>query len=185
MKAKLIVVGGTTSTTEVDLRLPTIIGRGRTAQLTIPHSLVSRQHCEISESDGRLAIRDLNSLNGTYVGDERIVEAILEPGALLTVGTVTFRAAYEVGNCDESRLASADDTCRGDGSMAETIGPLTNESGHNVDHETVPIADCLLEEDVLPDHAVDVRETSSEEGIARMASHADEPALESVPPNSD
>ena len=72
MKAKLIVVGGTTSTTEVHLRLPAIIGRGRSAQVTIPHSLVSRQHCEVLERDGQLVVRDLNSLNGTYVGDERI-----------------------------------------------------------------------------------------------------------------
>ncbi len=98
MKAKLVVVGGTTSTDEVLLRLPAIIGRGRSAQVTIPHALVSRQHCEISEADGQLLVRDLDSLNGTYVGDERIKEAILMPGALLTVGTVTFRAIYEIGD---------------------------------------------------------------------------------------
>ena len=106
MKAKLIVVGGTTSTSEVNLRLPTIIGRGRSVQLTIPHSLVSRQHCEISEVEGRLVVRDLDSMNGTYVGDERVTEAVLEPGALLTVGTVTFRAIYEVG-CDDESLSGA------------------------------------------------------------------------------
>ncbi len=78
VNAKLIVVGGTTSTTEVKLRLPAVIGRGRNAQVTIPHSLVSRQHCEISESEGRLVVRDLDSMNGTYVGDERITEAVLE-----------------------------------------------------------------------------------------------------------
>lgn len=117
MKAKLIVIGGTTSTTEVNLRLPTTIGRGRSAQVTIPHSLVSRQHCEISEFEGRLLVRDLESLNGTYVGDERITEAILEPGALLTVGTVTFRAVYEVGNdsvSDDLDAAGGAETLKAD-----------------------------------------------------------------------
>ncbi len=100
MKAKLIVIGGTAAASEMDLDLPTVIGRGRSADVTIPHSLVSRQHCEISERDGYLVVRDLGSMNGTYVGDERISEIVLEPDALLTVGTVTFRAIYEVGNSD-------------------------------------------------------------------------------------
>ncbi len=61
----------------------------------LPHPLVSRRHCEIVENDGRLLVRDLNSLNGTFIGEERISEAILSPGSLLTVGTVTFRAVYD------------------------------------------------------------------------------------------
>ena len=96
MKAKLIVIGGTTKSTQVELRLPTIIGRGRDAAITIPHSLISRQHCEIVEANGKLLVRDLGSLNGTYIGKERITEAVLEPGGLLTVGSVTFRAVYEI-----------------------------------------------------------------------------------------
>jgi len=37
----------------------------------------------------------MGSLNGTFVNDERITEAILPPGDLLRLGTVTFRAAYD------------------------------------------------------------------------------------------
>ena len=129
MKAKLVVVGGTTKTKEVDLQLPTIIGRGRAAPITVPHSLVSRRHCELFEQDGKLAVRDLGSLNGTYVGDERIMEAILEPGGLLTVGTVTFRAVYEptpaAGSDDvlDSQNESADEIRSGDSTVdAAVIG---------------------------------------------------------------
>ena len=95
MKAKLIVVGGDAKPTEIDLTLPSVIGRGRSATLTLPHPLVSREHCEIYLSEGRLHVRDLGSLNGTYVGNERIEDAALPAGGLLTVGTVTFRAVYE------------------------------------------------------------------------------------------
>lgn len=103
LKAKLIVVGGTVKNTEVALDLPAIIGRGRSAQITIPHSLVSRQHCKIEEVQGQLVVCDLGSLNGTYVGNELITDAVpLPPGALLTVGTVTFRAVYEAGGQDSS-----------------------------------------------------------------------------------
>ena len=95
MDAKLLVVAGDTKATEIKLRLPSTIGRGREATLTVPHPLVSRQHCEIFEKDGFLVVRDLGSLNGTFIGDERITEAVLHNGELLTVGTVTFRAVYE------------------------------------------------------------------------------------------
>ncbi len=102
MDAKLVVVAGDTESTEVKLRLPSILGRGREASLTVPHPLVSRQHCEIFEKDGFLVVRDLGSLNGTFVGDERISEAVLHDGELLTVGTVTFRAVY----CDDPNLSA-------------------------------------------------------------------------------
>jgi len=95
MKPKLIVVGGDAKPSEIDLTLPSVIGRGRSVAVTLPHPLVSREHCEIYLNEGRLHVRDLGSLNGTYVGNERIEDVVLPAGGLLTVGTVTFRAVYE------------------------------------------------------------------------------------------
>ncbi len=95
MKPKLIVVGGDAKPSEIDLKLPSVIGRGRSVSVTLPHPLVSREHCEIYLSEGRLHVRDLGSLNGTYVGNERVEDVVLPAGSLLTVGTVTFRAVYE------------------------------------------------------------------------------------------
>jgi pSer/pThr/pTyr-binding forkhead associated (FHA) protein len=60
--------------------------------------LVSRRHCELREANGQLRVRDLGSLNGTFVGRERVDEAVLWPGDLLTVGTVTFRAIYDTSD---------------------------------------------------------------------------------------
>jgi predicted component of type VI protein secretion system len=95
LNAKLVVVGGDVKTAEIKLRLPASIGRGRGTTIMLPHPLVSRQHCELFETEGRLMVRDLGSLNGTFVNNERINEAPLAPGELLTVGTVTFRAVYD------------------------------------------------------------------------------------------
>lgn len=96
MEAKLVVVGGEAKAAEIDLKLPTVIGRGREAKLTLPHPLVSRLHCEIYEADGQLVVKDLESLNGTFIGNERITgTAVLPAGELLTIGTVTFRAVYQ------------------------------------------------------------------------------------------
>jgi pSer/pThr/pTyr-binding forkhead associated (FHA) protein len=173
VKAKLIVVGGTASTTEVNLRLPAIIGRGRSAQVTIPHSLVSRQHCEISECEGQLVVRDLDSLNGTYVGDARISEAILAPGALLTVGTVTFRAVYDVGNGD-SCSDDGDETC------LETATPGSSEA-RLADFETVPADSASLKESRLPPRVSDTDEAETEQ----MSDRSTNPPLESVSHNSD
>jgi pSer/pThr/pTyr-binding forkhead associated (FHA) protein len=95
MDARLMVVGGDARPMEIKLRLPVIIGRGRQATLAVPHPLVSRKHCEIFESNGYLVVRDLGSLNGTYVNNRRVTEAVLPPGQLLTLGSVSFRAVYE------------------------------------------------------------------------------------------
>lgn len=98
LDAKLVVVGGDAKSAEVRLKLPTIIGRGKEAGLTVPHGLVSRQHTEIIERDGRLFVRDLGSLNGTFVNNHRIEdEQPLDPNQLLTLGNITFRAIYEIG----------------------------------------------------------------------------------------
>jgi hypothetical protein len=97
MEAKLIVVGGDVKASEINLKLPTIIGRGKGATLLLQHPLVSRQHCEIYEHEGQLVVRDMGSLNGTYVNNARLSEPTLLPsGDLLTIGDVTFRAEYYV-----------------------------------------------------------------------------------------
>jgi predicted component of type VI protein secretion system len=96
LNVKLVVVGGDVKTTELTLRLPSTIGRGRGTSVILPHPLVSRQHCELYEADGQLMVRDLGSLNGTFVNNQRVTDSLLAPGELLTVGTVTFRAVYEI-----------------------------------------------------------------------------------------
>jgi pSer/pThr/pTyr-binding forkhead associated (FHA) protein len=95
LNVKLVVVGGDVKTTEIKLKLPSTIGRGRGTTIVLPHPLVSRQHCELFEAAGQLMVKDLGSLNGTFVNNERVTESPLAPDELLTVGTVTFRAVYE------------------------------------------------------------------------------------------
>jgi predicted component of type VI protein secretion system len=95
MDAKLIVVGGDAVAAEYELTLPAVIGRSRSASIKVPQALVSRRHCELYEQEGRLVVRDLGSLNGTFIGSDRIAEdTVLPPGGLLTIGSITFKAEY-------------------------------------------------------------------------------------------
>ena len=105
LKAKLVVVGGDAKSKEVNLRLPTVIGRGRDVSLTLPHPLVSRRHTELFEKDGYLYVKDLGSLNGTYVNNRKInSEQRLGPNELLTLGNVTFRAMYDAGEAPNTGI---------------------------------------------------------------------------------
>jgi hypothetical protein len=93
MEAKLIVIRGKANKNEVALKLPSVIGRSREADLTIGHPMVSRRHCEVFETDGTLMIRDLGSLNGTLINGEKVSEAAVPANAEVTVGPLTFRVA--------------------------------------------------------------------------------------------
>ncbi len=95
MEPKLTIVGGKANKRRVSLKLPTIIGRSREADLTIAHPMVSRQHCQLFEAKGLLRIRDMGSLNGTFVCGRQITEAPLRPSDEFTVGPITFRVDYQ------------------------------------------------------------------------------------------
>lgn len=113
MEAKLVVVGGKANRSEVKLKLPTMIGRGRDADLTVAHATVSRHHCLIFELEGVLVVRDNGSLNGTIIDGQKVQESLLKPGQMLTIGPLTFRAEYEHNghfpDLNGDRLGDADD----------------------------------------------------------------------------
>jgi len=95
MEATLGVVRGKASKGKSPLNLPTVIGRSREADLTIAHSTVSRKHCELFEEGGKLMIRELGSLNGTFVGKKQVKQAELRPNAEFSIGPLTFRVQYQ------------------------------------------------------------------------------------------
>jgi predicted component of type VI protein secretion system len=124
LNAKLVVVGGDAKVTEIQLNLPTCIGRSREAKLKLPHPLVSRQHCELFEREGQLFVRDLGSLNGTYIDNQKIEkEHALRPNQLLTLGNVTFRAVYEANSSVAAGDTAVADTSERPTQPAESSAP--------------------------------------------------------------
>jgi len=49
--------------------------------------VVSKEHCHIELIDERYVLKDLGSLNGTYVNGERVAEHPLQPGDEITIGS--------------------------------------------------------------------------------------------------
>ncbi|WP_309662003.1 FHA domain-containing protein [Sphingomonas sp.] len=67
------------------------VGRTAPADIIVAGAGVSRSHCLVELAGDQLRVSDLNSTNGTYIDNQRIVGAQdLPVGAVLRVGNVSF-----------------------------------------------------------------------------------------------
>jgi EAL domain-containing protein (putative c-di-GMP-specific phosphodiesterase class I) len=74
--------GGPAERVEIN-RDPFVIGRSRSADLTIYSHKISKEHAHISQGPTGFVVRDLCSTNGTYVNGQRIGEALLHDGDII------------------------------------------------------------------------------------------------------
>ncbi|MFW5739655.1 MAG: sigma 54-interacting transcriptional regulator, partial [Myxococcota bacterium] len=96
--ARLIVVEGTNpGATLIVSRARHTVGRHPTNDLVLDDPSVSLVHLEVHRTGSdQVVIRDAESTNGTWLGEHRIQEAQLAPGAVLTVGQSKLRVeSYE------------------------------------------------------------------------------------------
>jgi pSer/pThr/pTyr-binding forkhead associated (FHA) protein len=63
-----------------------LIGRSPECHIFLDDVTVSRKHAELTHADDRWLIRDLGSLNGTFVNRKRIESAELEDDDELQIG---------------------------------------------------------------------------------------------------
>jgi adenylate cyclase len=90
MKITLVVEGTrhTVDLTETGLT----IGRGEAADLRVRSNAVSRVHARLFLKDGEPCVVDLNSLNGTTLNDQPVLEpTVLRPGDTALLGEVPVR----------------------------------------------------------------------------------------------
>lgn len=66
--------------------LPISIGRGEANGIILNSNRISRLHARIEKVQDRPVIRDLQSTNGTYVNQYRVMETVLEDGDLIQIG---------------------------------------------------------------------------------------------------
>jgi len=73
-----------------------IVGRDLSADISLPADpATSSHHAEIIRKNGRLRVRDLQSLNGTWVDGQRVRRAELMPDSVVTVGDTRLELALE------------------------------------------------------------------------------------------
>ena len=63
-----------------------VIGREPHCDLELDDASVSREHASIEPKDGRYAVCDLESLNGTYVNNDRFGDKVLAAGDFIRIG---------------------------------------------------------------------------------------------------
>jgi DNA-binding NtrC family response regulator len=67
-----------------------IVGAAEGADLVVHDVTVSARHCAMTLLGSGVAIEDLGSKNGTYVGMARVHEAWAQPGTVITIGRSTL-----------------------------------------------------------------------------------------------
>ncbi len=97
MPVALVVVKGRSEGTKIPVATsPFLIGRDPRCHLRPRSSLVSKWHCVLSLKEDGVYLRDLNSLNGTFVNNRRIRREIkLRNGDLIAIGPLVFAVAIE------------------------------------------------------------------------------------------
>ncbi|MBQ9493788.1 MAG: FHA domain-containing protein [Oscillibacter sp.] len=75
------------------LREPVTIGRSAKNRIVLDYDKsISGSHCEIYTDNYAFCIRDLNSSNGTYIGNNRVVNTMeISSGSTIRLGRVNFK----------------------------------------------------------------------------------------------
>lgn len=92
MNAQLLAVKGRTYTKPFNLTEggKILIGRGEDCQVQVLDPSLSRHQCEVAMQENNFTIRDMNSLNGTWVNGARIKEVGLKDGDKVQLGALGF-----------------------------------------------------------------------------------------------
>ncbi len=91
MAAKLILIGGDHPVEHILSSFNTL-GRHPDNSIQVLDRIVSKEHSRITLGpDGGYVIRDVGSLNGTYVNGERVSESVMSSGDHISLGNTTYR----------------------------------------------------------------------------------------------
>jgi len=68
-----------------------VLGRSQKADIILKDLKASREHAEVSRSQGDFMIRDLDSQNGIFINDKKMRESFLREGDKILIGNTFFR----------------------------------------------------------------------------------------------
>src|SRR5688500_5218107 len=159
--AAYLLVFGATGCQRVELppsgRL--VLGRGEGAEVLVADSAVSRLHARVSIVDGAARVEDLESQNGTFVNDERLVGGRpLAPSDVIRLGdTVVVYCAHGAGKAPrgevvtfEALSARLEQECVRSRVSGRAFGLVAITSDEDADREAVQ----LVLRDTIPALAV-------------------------------
>ena len=89
-KLSLAVIGGPAAGSIFAIEKPRIVIGRESADVVLEDPEISRNHAAIEVFRDRIALIDLNSTNGTYVGEEAVREAVLENQDEFSLGSSTL-----------------------------------------------------------------------------------------------
>ena len=88
---QLIDIGGSAQGRVFDLSpAGSVIGRAESATICVQDTQVSKHHAWLGKEDGRWVLKDQNSSNGTFIGDDletRVTQAELLNGMVISLGS--------------------------------------------------------------------------------------------------
>lgn len=88
---------------EVELASHNTLGRHPSNTVQVLDRIVSKEHCHLDLVDGCYLLRDLGSLNGTYVNGERVSERVLQPGDEIMLGST--RLLFDAEKAEPNTVA--------------------------------------------------------------------------------
>jgi len=95
--ARLQIVTAEGGQQAVELRALNSLGRHPNNSIQLLDKIVSKEHCIIEQRGDHFVLRDLGSLNGTYINGDRVRgEGLLKHGDEITMGTT--RARFDDGS---------------------------------------------------------------------------------------
>lgn len=107
-----------------------VLGRQTGVHIRIPVDSVSRQHCEIIVQEGKVAIHDLGSRNGTFVNKRRVQQSELSAGDVVVVGPAIFVMRVNGQPSDVATLAK--------GSEATAAAIAAHDAGTKASKSSTP-----------------------------------------------
>ncbi len=99
----IVVLTGTKKGLAISVNQVITIGRGQDNTIVLDDPKVSRKHAVIEPTEKGPLLKDLNSANGTYVGNQKINEYILKKGDVFRIGTQLIRYEVSESSADKEK----------------------------------------------------------------------------------
>ncbi len=121
------------------------LGRHPENTIQLLDRIVSKEHCHVDQVDGNWMLKDLGSLNGTFVNGERVSERVLGQGDEISLGSTRMVFQVEAMDIAEPQSAPPPASAPDLGTVPAPGGPLPSPealaaaavAGHKMSRVTI------------------------------------------------